>query len=86
MEHRDDGLCVFCKRPGRGEGHFIARSHGGLGVPENILTVCRECHDRMDNSQARPMYLKRAEAYLRECYPDWNKEDLIFKKPFGRME
>lgn len=80
VERRDNGLCIFCKRPGRGEAHFISRAQGGLGVEENILTVCRECHNAMDNSTRREIMLKIAEAYLREHYPFWNKEDLIYKK------
>lgn len=80
VEQRDGGLCIFCKRPGRGEAHFISRAHGGLGVPANLLTVCRPCHDLLDNSQARGMMLKRAEAYLREQYPGWDKEKLIYSK------
>lgn len=80
VEERDNGLCIFCKRPGRGEAHFINRAHGGLGIPENVLTLCRECHDAMDNSPRRATMLKIAEAYLRECYPFWNKEDLIYRK------
>jgi 5-methylcytosine-specific restriction endonuclease McrA len=80
VENRDDGLCIFCKRRGRGEAHFISRAKGGLGVPENILTVCRECHDAMDNSTRRGVMLKIAEAYLREHYPSWDKKKLVFSK------
>ena len=80
VEQRDGGRCIFCKMPGRGEAHFISRAQGGIGSEENIITVCRGCHDRMDNSQARPLMLKIAEAYLREHYPEWDKENLIYKK------
>ena len=80
VERRDGGLCIFCKRPGRGEAHFIGRAQGGLGIPENLLTVCRECHERMDNSQARGLMLQIAEAYLREHYTGWNKEALVYRK------
>lgn len=80
VEERDDHLCIFCKRWGRGEAHFISRAKGGLGVPENILTVCRECHEAMDNSTRRGVMLKIAEAYLREHYPSWDKEKLVFSK------
>lgn len=52
-------------------------------MPENILTVCRTCHDMMDNSTERAVMIQTAEAYLREKYPDWRKEDLVYKKyPF----
>jgi 5-methylcytosine-specific restriction endonuclease McrA len=80
VERRDGGECIFCHRPGRGEAHFISRAHGGLGVEENLLTVCRPCHDLLDNSQARNVMLKIAEAYLRERYSGWDKEKLIYDK------
>ena len=84
VEERDtvDGVpsCIFCHFPGRGEAHVIPRSHGGLGVPENIVTCCRTCHDRMDNSQARQIYLNRAKEYLQGIYPDWDETKLIYTK------
>jgi len=80
VEERDGGLCIFCHFPGRGEGHYVPRSHGGLGIPENIICVCRTCHDRMDNSQARQIYMNRAREYLESKYPDWDESKLYYKK------
>lgn len=77
---RDDGLCIFCCRYGKPEAHIIPRSQGGLGVPQNIITVCRECHDKLDNSTARKKMLQEAIIYLKGFYPDWNEQDLIFSK------
>ena len=80
VEERDGGLCIFCHRPGRGEAHVVSRAHGGLGIEENIVTVCRPCHDMMDNSEHRPMMLSIAAANLREIYPDWNRASLVYHK------
>ncbi|MBP5422474.1 MAG: HNH endonuclease [Paludibacteraceae bacterium] len=85
VERRDsvDGhpCCIFCGSPdARGEGHFIKRSQGGLGIPKNLVTVCRDCHREMDDGDNRKYYMEVAENYLRDHYPDWNKNDLIFKK------
>lgn len=30
---RDEGLCIFCGKPGNPVAHVISRAHGGLGVP-----------------------------------------------------
>ena len=30
---RDEGLCIFCGKPGSPVAHVISRAHGGLGVP-----------------------------------------------------
>lgn len=80
VEERDGCTCIFCGRLGRGEGHFIKRSQGGLGIEENIVTVCRECHHQMDDGFARELYLIKAENYLKGIYPGWNKADLVYKK------
>lgn len=66
--------------PGKGEAHIIARSQGGLGVEENLLTVCRICHDQMDNSTERARMIAQAEYYLKSIYPYWDRELLTYKK------
>ena len=80
VEERDGGCCIFCGRPGRGEAHFVNRSQGGLGVPENIVTVCRSCHAQMDNGQAMLLYRSKAEEYLKSKYPGWDKNKLVYNK------
>lgn len=77
---RDKGRCIFCGAPGLPEAHYIARSQGGLGIEQNIVTVCRPCHDRMDNSTDRQQMLQVAAGHLKSFYPDWNEKDLIFDK------
>lgn len=80
VEERDGYCCIFCGKAGRGEAHLINRSQGGLGVEQNIVTVCRECHNGMDNGLLTQIYREKAEAYLRGIYPDWDREKYIFKK------
>lgn len=77
---RDGGCCIFCGKIGLPEAHVIPRSHGGLGCPENIITVCRSCHDKLDNSTERKKMLFFAIKYLKRFYPEWKKEDFIFDK------
>jgi 5-methylcytosine-specific restriction endonuclease McrA len=77
---RDGGLCIFCGRPGLPNAHVVARSHGGLGVPENIITACPECHRRMDNTPDRNRYINRAIEYLKGFYTDWSREKVTYKK------
>lgn len=73
--------CIFCGSPNaRGEAHFIARSQGGLGVPKNLITTCRQCHSQLDNGQATKIYKMRAREYLQSKYPDWNEEELVYNK------
>lgn len=77
---RDEGLCIFCGRPGLPNAHFIARSQGGLGIEENIITACPVCHQRMDNSTDRKRMKQVAAAYLRSQYPDWDEKKLVYRK------
>ena len=84
VELRDsiDGVpsCIFCGRAGRGEAHLINRSQGGLGIEQNIITVCRACHREMDNGKHTQIYRDKAEAYLKSIYPDCNRSQLFYNK------
>lgn len=77
---RDHERCIFCGAPGLPEAHVIPRSHGGLGVPQNIITVCRPCHDKLDNSTDRQQMLDVAVGYLKRYYPDISQTDVIYQK------
>lgn len=77
---RDHERCIFCGAPGLPEAHVIPRSHGGLGVPQNIITVCRSCHDKLDNSTNRQQMLDVAVEYLGSYYPDISQTDVIYQK------
>lgn len=77
---RDEGLCIFCKRPGNPEAHVISRAQGGLGIEENIITVCRECHEAMDAGKYRREFVEAAKRYLAKFYGEKDKKDLVFRK------
>jgi 5-methylcytosine-specific restriction endonuclease McrA len=76
-----DGWCVFCGNPHAfPNAHFIARSQGGLGVKENILTLCPECHRRYDQSLDRESMREYFREYLKSKYPNWDESKLIYRK------
>lgn len=82
VNRRDEGLCVYCHKPGNPEAHFIPRSKGGLGVPQNILTLCRSCHDQYDNGprELRDGMRESFRDYLCSKYDDWSEENIIYRK------
>ena len=82
VEERDGHKCVFCHTPDgvRGEAHFIRRSQAGLGIPQNLLTVCRKCHRQLDEGPLKEVYREVAREYLKSKYPDWNENDLVYNK------
>lgn len=77
--------CVFCGLAAPAlvawsNAHFISRGQGGLGIPENGLTLCPECHRRYDQTTARQEMRPYFREYLQERYPDWNEEELYYRK------
>lgn len=80
--HRDNGRCVHCHRPGNPEAHYIPRSKGGLGIPENILTLCRECHDKYDfgTREQREGMREEFREYLMSKYTYWDETKLTYNK------
>ena len=82
VENRDGGRCIICGKPGKGNSHFIRRSQGGLGIEENVVTMCFHCHHIYDNGFGlnRQLITELTEEYLRDIYPNCNKEDLVYKK------
>ena len=60
--------------------HFIARSQGGLGVPENGLTLCPACHRRYDQTTDRPILCGYFKEYLKSKYENWDELKLVYRK------
>lgn len=79
---RDNGRCVICGSPlGMPEAHFIPRSRGGLGIPENIFTACRHvCHYEFDHGYRSAELHGEVQEYLKSKYPDWNEKNLVYKR------
>lgn len=78
---RDGEKCIVCwDREAMPNSHFISRAQGGLGIEENIVTLCSRCHKNFDQTVNRPEYRDFIRAYLKSKYPCWNEENLIYKK------
>ena len=79
--------CILCGTPAPpynrlafSNAHYISRAQGGLGIEENILTLCPECHYRYDQTTDRAMLKPFLGRYLKNHYPDWDEEKLIYRK------
>lgn len=78
---RDNHCCIICGSPfAFPDSHYIRRSHGGLGIEQNIVTMCRRCHRMYDQGIDRKTTEPYIEDYLKSKYPDWDKEKLIYRK------
>lgn len=78
---RDGCACILCGNPeAMPNAHYIPRSHSGLGIEENIVTLCMQCHYDYDHTVRRGEIRERIRDYLAGIYPDWDEEALYFKK------
>jgi len=93
---RDNYSCLFCKVGYHTQNmnlsnlefnvfdimHFIPKSKMGLGIEENGVCGCRVHHHLLDNGNKglRQEMLLIMEEYLKQCYPEWNKKKLVYKK------
>ena len=77
---RDKGQCIVCGAPGIPNAHYIRRSQGGLGIEQNVVTLCLTCHYRFDNGDKRKELGAVILAYLKSRYPSWRKADVIYRK------
>ena len=60
--------------------HFVSRSSGGLGIPENLAKGCIYHHRMLDHSPKRQGMKLIFETYLRNHYPDWEESRLYYTR------
>lgn len=77
--------CIRCGSPAPeylaySNAHYIPRSHGGLGIPENGLTLCPNCHRRYDQTAHRAEERAYYKEYLMDHYPGWDESQLVYRR------
>lgn len=79
---RDGERCIICgSHYAMPNAHYIPRSKGGLGIEENIVTLCMNCHNAYDHTIQRPYFEKKIREYLQESYgASWNEKDLVYRR------
>ena len=86
---RDNGCCVVCgcNYNVMPNAHYIPRSKGGLGIEQNVVTLCTEltenkCHRKYDfgTKEERELIGGIIREYLKSKYDNWNEKDLFYKK------
>jgi len=82
--------CIYCGRPAPTDNptayscaHYIPRSQGGLGIAQNILTLCPACHRDYDTTDCRKGMRVYFETYLKSQYNGWRENQLFYKKEGG---
>ena len=60
---------------------ILKEVNGGMGIPENIVTHCPDCHYQFDFGQNSEWYKQKTKEYLQNYYGEtWKEEDLVYKK------
>ena len=88
---RGPATCIICGSPGGPHCHIVRRSQGGMGVEQNIVTLCGPCHYALDEglylNRLRPLGLNSQQDvrdyvinYIKGFYPDWTEESVKYKK------
>lgn len=79
---RDRGRCILCgSKEAMPNAHFISRAEGGLGIEENIVTLCGDCHNEYDQTTHRKAIREEIRQYLVLKYgEEWNEKDLYFRR------
>lgn len=82
--NRDNQSCIICRKyvpKTYANAHYIKRSQGGLGIEQNIVTLCPYCHYEEDFGQNTKLYEQQIESYLKGKYgTSWDKSKLIYSK------
>ena len=80
---RDGGICIFCQKPVPwtcANSHYIKRSHLGMGIEEDIMTNCPDCHKLYEESEQRPLMKEYAKKHFMNKYDNWNEDMLVYRK------
>lgn len=78
---RDRRCCILCgSSQAMPNAHYISRAKGGLGIEENVVTLCLTCHRELDQSVKRSHLLEKVRLYLEKHYPNFPNEKRFYRK------
>lgn len=76
-----DKYCIICGSPnGVPNAHLVPRSQSGLGIKENVVTLCPLCHHEMDNGKNSLEIKEKVRIYLNRLYPEVTDEMRKYNK------
>ena len=87
VKERDWNRCIWCGKYIKSPDlcHYISRGAGGLGIPQNLVCGCRDCHREADQGVNTKEYKRKMKEYLMKFYPDWSEDKLRYKTDFQKF-
>lgn len=77
---RDNHHCIICGNHNVQIAHYVSRARLGMGIAQNLVCLCLNCHYQFDNGSYHNEIKKAIKDYLRQNYPDWNENKLTYTK------
>ena len=78
---RDNCQCIICgEKHNLQIAHYVSRARLGLGIPQNLATMCLSCHFQYDNGKYHKEIKEAFREYLKAHYDNWNEQELTYKK------
>lgn len=80
---RDHHQCIYCNKyvdVYYANSHYIKRSQLGLGIEQNVVAACPDCHYKYDFKDFNNEMKNYTKQYLSSLYDGWNEENLVYKK------
>jgi hypothetical protein len=83
VRERDGGRCIFCYHAGEPNAHFISRARLGLGIEENVVTLCAQHHYDLDHGkdeELQEQIMGAIREYLEKEYPGFPDSKRLYNK------
>lgn len=79
--YQRDKCCIICGSTYMlTVAHLVSRAQSGLGIKENVVTLCNLCHHEMDNGKNTIEVTKKVREYLERLYPEFTDEMRKYNK------
>lgn len=80
VKERDGQMCILCPSKADDFAHIIEKSAGGLGIEENVASLCRTCHTKYDRYINREWYENKIAEYMNNQYENWQNINRVYQK------
>ena len=90
--HRDNYTCQQCKKNADSElhiHHIVFRSNGGTDTKNNLVTLCKPCHDKLHKKKNAQKASMKLQTCVTKCTKHATEVNIVasqLRKKFGEFE